>query len=120
MYYYANLDESNKVISVFESEDPMPETDTVKEYDPRAFHGIQYDEQRNLTEMPGFRKNFAGIGFFYYADIDAFVPPSPFPSWILDASQGIYQPPVPEPPFDPNDPKVYYWDEATQQWVEKV
>lgn len=120
MYYYANLDENSIVVSVFESETEVPETDSVKQYDPDAFHGVQYDENRSLTQTPGFRKNFAGIGFTYNADIDGFVTPSPFPSWVLNEETGIYDSPVPEPPFDPNDPKVYYWDEETQQWVQKV
>lgn len=117
MRYYANLDDTGKVVSTFESETEVPETDFVKEYDPDAFHGVQYDENHMLTTTPAFRKNYAGIGFYYHSDIDAFVPPSPFASWVIDADQGLYVSPVPEPPFDPYSPDTYYWDEQTQQWV---
>jgi len=59
------------------------------------------------------RKNYAGIGYTYRADIDAFVPPKPYPSWVLnDAAQ--WEAPVPMP----DDEKMYSWDEDTQSWVE--
>jgi hypothetical protein len=59
------------------------------------------------------RKNYAGIGYTYRADIDAFVAPQPYPSWTLDAN-AQWQAPVPMP----TDGKMYSWDEATQSWVE--
>jgi len=59
------------------------------------------------------RKNYAGIGYAYRADIDAFVAPQPYPSWVLDAN-AQWQAPVPMP----TDGKMYSWDEAAQAWVE--
>jgi hypothetical protein len=59
------------------------------------------------------RKNYAGIGYAYRADIDAFVAPQPYPSWTLDANVQ-WQAPVPMP----EDGKMYSWDEAAQAWVE--
>ena len=59
------------------------------------------------------RKNYAGIGYTYRADIDAFVPPKPFPSWLLNA-QAQWEPPV----AMPTDGKMYSWDEPTTSWVE--
>lgn len=61
-----------------------------------------------------FRKNFAGAGFTYDSDKDAFIPPQPFPSWILDESTYGWEPPVPYP----DDGAVYYWDESSISWVE--
>lgn len=60
-----------------------------------------------------FRKNYAGAGYTYQEDIDAFVAPKPYPSWVLDAN-AQWQAPVPMP----GDGKMYGWDEATQSWVE--
>jgi hypothetical protein len=60
-----------------------------------------------------FRKNYAGIGFVYDNDLDAFIPPQPYPSWVLDTTRGIWEPPIPYPVND-ND---YVWDEQLQQWV---
>ena len=60
------------------------------------------------------RKNYAGIGYTYQADIDAFVPPQPYPSWVLNSDTAQWEAPVPMP----TDGKMYSWDEATQSWVE--
>jgi hypothetical protein len=60
-----------------------------------------------------FRKNYAGAGYTYQEDIDAFVAPKPYPSWVLDAN-AQWQAPVPYP----TDGKMYAWDEATFSWVE--
>ena len=60
-----------------------------------------------------FRKHYAGIGYKYDADLDAFVPPQPYPSWSLDADCN-WQAPV----AMPSDGKMYSWNEATQAWVE--
>jgi hypothetical protein len=62
------------------------------------------------------RKNYAGIGYTYDADIDAFVAPQPYPSWVLNTDTAQWEAPVPYP----NDGKVYVWDETTQSWVEVV
>lgn len=60
------------------------------------------------------RKNYAGIGFTYDREKDAFIPPQPYPSWILDEETCLWNPPV----AHPNDGKVYKWDEATTSWAE--
>lgn len=62
------------------------------------------------------RKNYAGAGFTYDAAIDAFVPPKPYPSWVLNNETAQWVAPVPMP----TDGKKYTWDEATQSWVESV
>ena len=60
------------------------------------------------------RKNYAGIGFTYDAQLDAFIPPQPFPSWVLNETTCLWEAPVPYP----QDGKRYIWDEAAQTWVE--
>ena len=64
------------------------------------------------TWMQAFRKRLAAFGDTYREDIDAFVPPQPFPSWILDTDSATWQAPVPRPEG------FNRWDEATQTWVE--
>ncbi len=71
-------------------------------------HGGQHPDGRP------FRKNFAGIGFTYDAQRDAFIPPKPYPSWVLDEESCLWVAPVPMP----QDGKAYGWDEATLSWVE--
>jgi hypothetical protein len=62
------------------------------------------------------RKNFAGIGFSYDADRDAFIPPQTFPSWMLDEETCLWVAPVPYP----NDNKAYRWNEEIQIWEEVI
>jgi len=61
-----------------------------------------------------FRKNYAGIGYKYDVTLDAFIPPQPFASWILNNETAQWEAPTPYP----TDNKVYTWDEATTSWVE--
>lgn len=63
-------------------------------------------------ENKPLRKNFAGIGFSYDEEKDAFIPPQPYPSWILDNDTCLWNPPIPFP----NDGKPYIWNESTQTW----
>ena len=60
------------------------------------------------------RKNYAGIGYTYDQQRDAFIPPKPYPSWILDEQSCLWEPPV----AMPSDGKMYRWDEDSQNWVE--
>lgn len=60
------------------------------------------------------RKNYAGVGYSYMPDIDAFVPPKPFPSWVLNTETGLWDAPVPRP-----ENNLYViWDEELQNWKE--
>jgi hypothetical protein len=60
------------------------------------------------------RKNFAGIGYAYDSQRDAFIPPKPFASWVLDDDTCLWDAPV----AMPDDGKQYQWNEDTQAWVE--
>lgn len=60
-----------------------------------------------------FRKNYAGIGYKYDAQRDAFIPPQPFPSWTLNEDTCLWDCPVPYP----TDDQFYSWDEETTSWV---
>ena len=62
------------------------------------------------------RKNYAGIGFTYDRTRDAFIPPQPYPSWVLDEDTCLWNAPV-AMPIDGNQ---YIWDESTISWVIKV
>jgi len=60
-----------------------------------------------------FRKRYAGIGYTYNRQYDAFIPPKPYSSWTLNTTTLDWEAPVPYP----TDGKIYTWDEATQSWV---
>ena len=75
--------------------------------------GVHYDP--NTGEADGgvaLRKNYAGIGFAYDADRDAFIPPKPYTSWTLDNASCLWEAPVPMPA----DGKAYRWNEETLSW----
>ena len=83
-------------------------------YNTRA--GVHYEANSNTPsadQSKALRKNYAGIGYTYDAVRDAFIPPSPFPSWVIDESTAQYVPPV----AYPTDGQSYEWDEATVNWV---
>jgi len=67
---------------------------------------IEGDEARQ-------RKNYAGIGFTYDKDRDAFIPPKPYDSWVLNEETCLWEAPVSRP----DDGKDYRWDEETTSWV---
>ena len=69
--------------------------------------GGQHPEGRTL------RKNYAGIGFTYDRERDAFIPPQPYPSWLLDEETCLWNAPTPMPTDG-----IYTWDEPTLSWVE--
>jgi hypothetical protein len=60
------------------------------------------------------RKNYAGIGFTYDKTLDAFIPPKPYDSWVLNEETCLWEAPTPRP----DDGKDYRWDEETTSWVE--
>ena len=61
-----------------------------------------------------YRKNYAGIGYYYDEDIDGFIPPQPFPSWLLNIDTGCWSSPVPYP----EEEGYFTWDEESLSWVE--
>jgi hypothetical protein len=85
--------------------------------------GIYYNPETNqpaedqsiINEDEGRkRKNYAGIGYTYDKTRDAFIPPKPFNSWILNEDSCLYEAPVPYP----IDDKIYKWDEEVANWIE--
>lgn len=72
--------------------------------------GGQHPEGRPL------RKNYAGIGYTYDPERDAFISPSPFPSWTLNEDTCLWDAPTPYP----DDNESYYWDEETLTWIQII
>jgi hypothetical protein len=72
-----------------------------------------HDRWKQTSYNGNIRKNYAGIGFLYDADRDAFIAPQPFASWTLDESTCIWVPPVPYP----DDGGIYRWEEDAQAWA---
>ena len=77
--------------------------------------GQHYDpETGEVDDGTPLRKNYAGIGYTYDSDLDAFYAPQPYPSWTLNEDTCQWEAPV----AYPDDDKMYAWDEETTSWVE--
>lgn len=118
MAHYAFLDESNVVTEVIVGKDEG-EGDIDWEQHYGEFRG-QRCKRTSYNTIGGvhtnggtpFRKNYAGIGYSYDEQRDAFIPPKPFSSWILDENTCQWSAPVPMP----TDRQRYMWNEENQTW----
>lgn len=134
MGHYAFLDDNNNVIDVITGKDEgedgidwedfyyktaqeMERTDVkyVKRTSYNTKGGIYYDPNTNqpsIDQSKAFRKNYAGIGYTYDTNLDAFIPPKAYDSWTLNEQTCLWEPPVPYP----DDGQYYDWDEDTLSW----
>jgi hypothetical protein len=109
MAHYAFLDENNIVTEVIVGKD---ETELIEGLDPETWYGNFRGQVCKRTSYNGnIRKNYAGIGFEYRSDLDAFIPPQPYPSWVLD-EDAQWQAPTPYPSGD----GIYQWVEDDLNW----
>ena len=121
MAYYAFLEVNNIVTEVIVGID---ETDDNKNWEEHYgnFRG-QVCKRTSYNTIGGkhnnggipFRKNYAGIGYSYDETLDAFIPPKPFESWILNEETCLWESPVPYP----TDGELYTWNEEDQEWTEQ-
>jgi len=118
MAHYAFLDENFIVTEVIVGKDES-------NYDWEAHYGqfrgqlckrTSYNTYGGVHREGGtpYRKNYAGIGYSYDPQRDAFIPPKPFASWVLNEDSCLWDPPTPMP----TDGNMYRWDEDTTAWVE--
>ena len=123
MAHFAQIDENNVVtqVIVVDNKDTADASGVEKEHIGAAFCERLFGGTWKQTSYNGnFRKNYAGIGYTYNSDLDAFVPPKPFASWLLNEETAQWNAPVamPEDAGTGEPPKRYSWDEATTSWVE--
>jgi hypothetical protein len=113
MAHYAFIDEDSIVVEVIvgRDEDDLVEGVTSWEDYYGAIRGL---ECLRTSYNGNIRKNYAGLGFTYDVERDAFIPPKPFPSWLLDEESCLWVAPVPYPGG------LYDWDENLGEWVEVV
>ena len=112
MAHYAFLDDESVVTEVITGID---ETELIEGLEPEVWYGNFRGRVCKRTSYNGrIRKNYAGIGFTYDQERDAFIPPKPFESWILNEDTCLWDPPIPYP----EDGKDYSWNEESASWVE--
>jgi hypothetical protein len=124
MAHFCQLDENNVVtqVIVVDNKDTADASGVEKEHIGAAFCEKLLGGTWKQTSYNGsIRKNYAGLGYTYNADIDAFVPPKPYASWLLNETTAQWEAPVamPEDAGTGEPPKRYSWDEATTSWVEQ-
>ena len=92
--------------------------DTFVDSSPGEWIQTSYNTHGGVHLLDGtpLRKNYAGIGFSYDITLDAFIPPKPYTSWILDEETCLWNAPV----AYPSDDKMYKWNEETVNWIEIV
>lgn len=118
MSHFAEIDNNGTVLRVIVAEQAFINSGHVG--DPKLWIQTSYNTYggRHMLNGVPLRKNYAGAGYTYDAVRDAFIPPRPYSSWILDESTCLWVAPVPRP----NDDSNYEWDEQTVSWqqVEQI
>lgn len=115
MAHYAFLDENNIVTEVITGKD---ETELLDGLTPEEWYG-QFRGQRcvRTSYNSTIRKNYAGIGFYYDEEKDAFIPTKPYESWILNEEICQWNAPVAIPV---EEGKNFSWNEETLSWDEII
>ena len=126
MAHYAVLNSDNTATTVFVGRDDVvegiddwetyyaPEGFTVKQTSYNTYGGVHYtDGVPSADQSKALRYNYAGIGFTYDEDRDAFIPPQPYASWVLDEATCQWVAPIAYPAEG-----VHTWDEQAGDWVE--
>jgi hypothetical protein len=115
MAHFAELDDNNVVlrVHVVNDNDTQDENGNEVESIGAAFCNATWGGRWIQTSYNGkIRSHYAGIGYTYRPDIDAFIPIKLFPSWILNEETKDWQAPVPRP----EDELMYDWNEETVSW----
>lgn len=116
MSHFAKLDNNNVVIfvTVGRQEDDGLEAELCARTGDKYVQ-TSYNTRGGIHLLGGvpLRKNYAGIGYSYDEQRDAFIPPRPYPSWLLNEATCLWDAPVPMP----EDGERYTWDEATTSWA---
>ena len=126
MAHYAVLNSDNTVTTVFVGRDDVvegiddwetyyaPEGFTVKQTSYNTYGGVHYtDGEPSEDQSKAFRFNYAGIGFTYDENREAFIPPQPYASWVLDEATCLWVAPIAYPAEG-----AHTWDEEAGDWVE--
>jgi hypothetical protein len=116
MAHFAHIDESGIVDNVIVADQDFIDSGAVG--DKTKWIQTSYNTHRGEHRQgrTPIRKNYAGKGFTYDPQMDAFIPPKPYPSWTINNDTGDWDPPVDRPS---NPTRPIHWDEGNQEWVEE-
>lgn len=111
MAHYAFLDENNIVTEVIPGRNEWEVVEGISDWEA-YYAGVRGQRCVRTSYNGNIRKNYAGIGYTYDEQRDAFIPPKPYDSWLLDEETCQWQAPVPYP----TDGLMYMWDEELGDW----
>lgn len=116
MSHFAQIDDNNIVTQVIVAEQDVIDTGLFGPVE--KWIQTSYNTHGGVHSLGGtpLRKNYAGIGYTYNAQLDAFIPPKQYASWVLNTQTGLWEAPVPMPV---EAGKVFDWNEETQAWEAK-
>jgi hypothetical protein len=110
MAHYAFLNETNIVTEVITG---INETELIEGLHPEIWYGNFRNQVCKRTSYNGnYRKNYAGIGYKYDQERDAFIPPKPFNKWVLNEETCRWEAPIPYP----SDENQYVWNDNKSEW----
>ena len=118
MAHYAILDNNNIVVQVHVGKNEDEGDINWEEYYGAKRTSFNTSGGIHLNNGTPFRKNYAGIGYTYDEERDAFIPPQPYASWTLNENTCLWDSPVAHPSEESSGGNPYVWDEDNQEWVE--
>lgn len=130
MAHFAQIDKNNKVVQVIVAEQDFIDSGVLEGTWIQTSYNLVGGEyllgdsfsEKNANKISGNtedkharnRKNFAAVGYTYDPIEDCFIPPQPYPSWILNKKTALWEPPKPMPK---NNDNIYIWDEELLDWI---
>ena len=117
MAHFAKIGKGNKVVAINVVSNDVATTEQA---------GIDFlndlyntrDVWKQTSYNGNIRKNYAGVGFKYDQTRDAFIPPSPYASWVINETTCLWEAPIPKPNEDTDEIR-YEWDEDNRAWQQK-
>jgi hypothetical protein len=130
MSHWAEVDENGFVLQVLVGNNDEPDEGyswfvenlggTWIKTSYNTLRGIHYNPETgepSEDQSKALRGNYAGIGYFYNKELDAFFPPKPYNSWVIDETNYDWVAPVPKPVPDDDKNYFYEWDEGSGSWI---
>ena len=120
MAHFCKMDDNNVVIDVNVVNNSDIQDLSFPESEPVGIAFLTqwsggYSNWKQTSYNNNFRVRYASVNYTYDPILDAFIPPKPFPSWLLDNKTCDWDAPVPKPA----DGRDCYWDEQTQSWIDR-
>ena len=114
MAHFAKLDKNNKVLEVHVVNNDVLDSDNEEQSGIKFLTEWSngYTNWKQTSYNATFRKNYAGIGFIFNEELDAFIAPKPYSKWILNEETCQWESPIPYP----KDGQNYEWNNKKEEW----